>query len=396
MDSDTQRPEPGTTAGVTRETWRARLGYGVATTLQLAVFFCAGLLCTMYASIHTEGAAFAGAFLCLALIYPCTLIHELGHWFAARRSGMKAVRVRVAALEVMPMRRGWRVRWRRPLKGEPAGAVIALGDPAHRHRRALLAFMAGGPAANAMAAAAAWLASWPLAGFAWGWIAVLVAGMNLAFAIANLIPRAGAKPTDGMWIWRLLRDRAPQFDTPQYRVIARSLFGCTADRLPESELAAVEQQPFPLSLVGLWFRLKASLHRGEWEAAAAMQPVVEALLAATDSRQRTAVRSLAACVRTELAFARAMHTGDASALTDDLMPRYAAWEEPHLWPRCLALRAALAGDRSGFEQWMTTSQRHARNSVDDSLPVSEAIIRGYVEAVLEARRVVAEAGSRAT
>lgn len=387
MDSDTPDRArgagtgPAQTPASTKPAWHGRLGGWTATALQLGVFVFAGFFCARYADTRLE-TPLVGALLCLALIYPCTLVHELGHWWAAWLAGMKVVRMRVAYLEVMPLRRGLKMRWRRRVKGEAAGAVVAFADPAKRGRLRQMAFMAGGPAANALAAGALWLAIGPLADMAWGWLAVPAMVMNLAFAAGNLVPRAGARPSDGMWLWRLLCGRAQAFDAPQYRIIALTLFGRTAERLPEDDLAALEAQPFPFSLVGRWFRLKAHMNRGEWGAAVAMREAVEASLAAADARLLAVMRSLIACMRTELAFAQAMHARDAGVLVDGLMPGYAIWEEPHLWPRCLALRAALAGDRDTYARRMAESEALARDSVDESLAASEAMIRGHMEASL--------------
>ena len=386
MDSDTSDRAPGAdtrkaqipaSAGHAR---LRRLGGWIAAALQLAVFFCAGFFCTRYIGGYLQSPLVA-AMLCVAWIYPCILIHELGHWWCARLAGMKVVRMRVAHVEVMALRRGVKLRWRRRMKGEAAGAVVAFADPAKPGRMRQIAFMAGGPAANALAAVAFWLASWPLSRVPWGWVAVPAAMMNLAFSAGNLIPRASARPTDGMWLWRLFRGRLQAFEAPQYRIIALTLFGRTAERLPEDDLAALEAQPFPVSLVAAWFRLKARMNRGEWAEAASMREAVEASLAAADAKPLAAVRSLIACVRTELAFAHAMHARDASGLADGLMPAYASWEEPHLWPRCLALRAAFAGDRAEYGRRMAESDARVRESVDDSLAASEAMIRGHMEAL---------------
>lgn len=381
-ESSTQRPA----AAAAGRDWRTRLWTWFATALQFAVLFGAGAyigLCTGKALWYSDLVVFIALGLSVLLIYPCALVHELGHWLAARLGGMKVVRMRISHIEVMPLRRGLRMRFRRRMKGEPAGAVVAFADPARRRDRPLLMFMAGGPAANLLAAMLLILADRWLAATAWGWLAMPAAAMNLALAVANLIPKPGATPTDGLWLWRLLRGRAPQFDVPFQRVVSLSLFGCTADKLPADQLSALEAQPFPFSLVGAWYRLKAHQNRGEWEQAVAMRPGVETLLASANPKQHTALRSLIACIRTELAFAEAMHTRDAGVLADDLLPAYAAWEEPHLWPRCVALRAALAGDRESFAHWAAISRACTEDSIDESAAAGEAAVRRSMEALLE-------------
>ena len=87
---------------------------------------------------------------------------------------------------------------------------------------------------------------------------------------------------------------------------------------------------------------------------------------------------MGALVRTELAFADAMLSGDASGLTDGLLPKATAWIVPTLWPRCLALRAMLAGDMTGAERLLDETKHFAEQSMDKALPKSEALIRAYM------------------
>jgi len=83
--------------------------------------------------------------------------------------------------------------------------------------------------------------------------------------------------------------------------------------------------------------------------------------------------AMGALVRTELAFADAMHSGNTSGLTDGLLPKATGWMFPARWPRCLALRAILARDITGAERLLDEAKRYAEQSMDKALPKSGGV-----------------------
>jgi Zn-dependent protease len=357
--------------------WRWRVVFGAAWLLRWAV----GILCCVpalgwgMAWLGSE-TVFALALVVWALMFaPAVVIHELGHYAAARVVGMLVLSVRLGPLLLAMRRRGFRARWQpQPAGPRVAGCVYAVAGGARPSRNQKLAFTLGGSLANLAAAlvlAACGLAWRPLG---LGWCCLMFASMNVVVGMANLLPSRKGSGNDGYQLLCLLLN-PPEPEPPQQRLYRLSLFGCTADRLPEADLAALEQGPFPLPLEACWYRLKAAQNRGEWERAAAMADTLDALLAGWDAQESRAWRDWLAVTRTELAFSRAMHAHDADALAEDVLTSEAAWWQPHLRPRCQALRAALQGDREGYVRLLERSRRLADNAVDRALPISEGMIR---------------------
>jgi len=134
----------------------------------------------------------------------------------------------------------------------------------------------------------------------------------------------------------------------------------------------------PMPLTALWYRLKAHQNRGEWQQAAQLRETYDHLMQALPDATRQKLEGVSAVLRTELAFAHAMQSGDASGLSDELLPKAMAWTIPSLWPRCLALRALFAGDTVGAERLLDDTKRLAEQSMDRALSKSEASIRAHM------------------
>ena len=308
-----------------------------------------------------------------------TIIHELGHYAAARWAGMTVMHVRFGSIEVIPQQQGWRVRWNAQQKIRVGGFVVAACDPRRPMRPQALCLVAGGPLANLVAVAIFVVLAnvWPSA--VAGPLLWTCATLNAGVALGNLLPTSRGKGTDGM---RLLtwapKDVESDPRLVYLRLQALSMAGVTADRLPGDQIAALESMAIPMPLIALWYRLKAHQNRGEWQSAAQLRETYESLMQALPDTARPKMVAANAVLRTELAFAEAMQSGDASGLTDGLLPKATAWLVPSLWPRCLALRAILAGNIVEAERLLDETKRYAEQSMDKALPKSEALIRAYM------------------
>ena len=360
--------------------WRWRAIFGAARVLQWAV---GGVCCVLalgsgMAWLGTD-TAFVLALLVWALMFtPAVAIHEFGHYVAARLAGMMVLSVRVGSLQLAMRRRGFRARWHPlPKRTLIAGYVDAVAGDVRSPRRQQLAFMLGGPLANLVAASILVVCGLALRPNGPGWCCLMFASMNVVVGMVNLLPSRKGSGNDGYWLLCLLLNPSEP-ESPQQRLRRLSLFGCTADRLPEADLAALEQGPFPLPLEACWYRLKAAQNRGEWGRAIAMADTLDALLAERDARQLRAWCDWLSITRTELLFSRAMHTRDADVLAEDTLTPEASWWVPHLRPRCQALRAALQGDREACVRLLDRSRRFAEHAVDRALPLSEEMLRAHM------------------
>ena len=315
----------------------------------------------------------------MLLAFATTIVHELGHYAAAKWSGMTVTQVRFGRIEVVPQQRGWRVRWNAQQKIQVSGFVVAACNSGRPMQPQVLFMIIGGPAANLVTAVifAALAALWSSATV--GPLAVTFAIFNASAGIINLLPTSRGSGTDGMslliWGQRGL-EHSPTLACT--RLQALSIAGVTADQLPVDQIAALDSQVMPMPLMALWFRLKAYQNRGEWLQAAQLQEAYDQLMQAVPDATKATLDPTCAQLRTELAFSRAMQSRDAAALNDNLLPKAWAWTIPSLWPRCLALRALLHGDITNAQQLLDDVQRFADQSLDKALPKSEAMIRTHM------------------
>lgn len=360
-------------AGLAR--WANRLGVFIQ-----GLIACTGWIIGMALCALALGDAGSVVFLPLLLVMPLMLaavvIHEGGHYLAARSAGMTVLRMGIGRVELMPQRHGWRIRWAARGKIKAAGYVIATHDPARPLRTQSLRMIVGGPGANLVAAVIVGLLALPWLPHAVAWLTLAFALVNATVGLANLIPSSRGLGSDGLllWLWRdRQREHSPQL--AHVRLLALTVSGLTADRLPQDHLAELDGQPAPMPMVALWYRLKAHQNRGEWQQAAAAQAAFEQLSQALPPAMKRDLADFLACIRTELAFSRAMRDTDGGGLVDGLLPKQATWSAPVLWPRCLALRALLEGDRTKAQCLLDEVQQLAGQSLDRALAPSEALIR---------------------
>lgn len=367
--------------------WANRLGV-----LMQGVLACVGWVLGIALCALALGDAGSVAFFPLALLLPLWLVavvvHEGGHYAAARAAGMVVLYVRIGRIEVAAQRHGWRIRWAPARMVRAAGYVVAVHDPARPLREQSVRMTWGGPGANLLVA----VVLGPMA-FLWlphaaAWLMLAFAVLNAVMGVANLIPSSRGIGSDGLHLlqWRD-RQRALAPGAAHAHLLALTVSGVTAEQLPADLLDALDVQPAPMPLVALWYRLKASQHRGEWQAAAEQQTVFERLHGELPPALRSGLAEFIACIRTELAFSSAMRDGDAGVVTDGLLSRATSWSAPTLRPRCLALRALLDGDPAEGQRLLDEVQCAARQSVDRALLVSEMLIQRQMLALMAANPV---------
>ncbi|MFT3806357.1 hypothetical protein [Arenimonas sp.] len=325
----------------------------------------------------------------LVFYFAAIAIHETGHAFAARAAGMTLVRGAFFHWQCVFSRRGWRWR-RRGSQRTPSAFVMAWPDPARALRPQMLWFVSGGVLANlASASVLALLGSWvpaPANGFMLGF-----AVLHLELAVINALPMVSGCPTDGLnflaW-WR--RDFEQHPAAQCMRLLGRSITGTTADQLPDGEVAALAKGRDGVQLIHGWIVMKAAQNRGEWQKAAEAGDRLDAAIAALPAPAVAANKDFRWQVALETAFFRSLVAGSPDAMRQIPFNANGDWFAPHLWPRCQALIAAFDGDTAARDLLLVESQRHAEDSIDRALPISEA---GLTDAVVTLRGLTGEQAS---
>lgn len=372
-----------------------KLANALARVLQIALMVAGLMIAAIYGmALFGDGGFGKATLLWLVLQYAAVVVHELGHYAGARLGGMKVSVVQIATLQFIPLRRGFRWRWMpQPKKSELGGYVMAYAHPARPARQARWLFTAGGPVANLLVAALLAGLGELLRPHAIGWLCLTFAANNAAMGLANLVPRMGTLPSDGLQLWSLWRAGPDYVEDVTARLTGASLAGCTADRLPEPDLVELEGRGAFGRLYALWYRLKADQNRGEWAQAVARQDTIDELVREIDPRRLIPWNEFLQTLRAEIAFSRAVAAKDGAALGNDLLPPRQAWYMPHFRPRCLALQAALAGDEAQCAQWLDACRRQAEQSNDAALPISEAMIAAHIRALLGRSAAAASAAA---
>lgn len=358
--------------------WPNKIAGYVGGALMFGCGVVAWTLCTSWFGGRSPNPAMGAALVCL-LILPSVLVHELGHYAGARLAGMTVLIVNVLGLELHPQRRGWRLRRSRRRLTGISGYVLASPSLSRPMRPQMLVLIAGGPAANFLIAAACGIVGWLVFPGPEGRLLLAFATLNAGFCVVNLIPRQTPMPSDGLSLYTWLRgvdENAP--DLAFTRILARSIAGQTADEIAGDELAALDSLPAQFPIIALWFRFKADQNRGDWQAAVAHADTLGALVKALDPAVRTAISEFLALFRMELAFSRAMLTGDGAWLENGRLTPKLLKSSPWLLPRCEALKATLRGDERRCAELLEVSRRHADNSVEAAVGRSEARLREYM------------------
>ena len=319
--------------------------------------------------------SFLGIALTPLFAYLAVAIHELGHWAGARAGGMTVYFVYVGPVQMQPLRRGLRVRWRKP-ESKAQGMVRAFPDPHRPIRRQLLLITLAGPIANLLAAfvlgaaGVVWITSW--CGVALMGFAVL----NLALAIGNLLPTERTSASDGLVILRALR--IVDEDAPELilmRLNGMAIKGATVDELPLADVAKLEAMAMPMPLVHLWYSIKRHQHAEEWRQAADLQQRFDALVAEVPDASKRKLANFLASITCELRFCRAMMGLPLTEPIDQGLSDDLDWLAPSLRPRCQALAAIREGKSDLARSRLADSERWASRSIDLSLERSEKILR---------------------
>jgi peptidase M50-like protein len=306
--------------------------------------------------------------------------HEIGHLVAARLAGMTPFGLQVGPLCLSATRRGWRFRSRR-IAQRVSGYAIAFPDPARPVRSQFTVMTWGGPIANlGIAALAAIALTFAHRAEIVSFLVAIGAG-NALMGLANLLPSRRTFYSDGMALLNWHRE-ASEHDAPAVyaRLMGRSVRGTTADRLPEDEVAFIEAQPLPYSLVAFWLRLKAAQNQHDWQRVDELGTQLAKMTEAMTPEQFRTNPILIELARAEIAFSRALMHRDAHLLDVELTKSVKAWA-PECVLRMAALRAALADDARTRDRKLADAARSAARSVDLALEKSEAMIAEAVLAV---------------
>lgn len=345
----------------------------------LSGWFLAALMLGL--TIKSEWQPFLAMFLASLLVIVGVLVHEGGHYLGARCCGMPVLQVRIAAVELQALRRGWRLRWSPQLKRSRLGGYVMVASNAQRPLRGQWMVMAlGGPLLNLLVGCAA-----IGLGLLWqgvpGAIALAFAIVNLVLGVGNLLPVHGVLPSDGMLLlgWYLHRDdQRPEL--AQARLLALTVAGVPSAQLPAPDLERLARGTVAEALVAFGYRLNARQDRGDWSGVLQMEQELDELLAAR-AGELTGMSVLIELLRGELVFSRVYLQRDASILKSLPLGADVDWYAPWLRPRCLALQAILEGDRQQGEAYVQQALQAAQSCVVLSQGKSEALLAEHLRAL---------------
>lgn len=113
--------------------------------VQMLISMCGVLAATTLLAICIDSdiAPFWALLMASVLTILSICVHEGGHYLGAKWSHMTVLAVRIAAVEILPLRRGWRMRWSPRVKRlNVGGYVMAASDPYRSMRRQTIMFTA--------------------------------------------------------------------------------------------------------------------------------------------------------------------------------------------------------------------------------------------------------------
>lgn len=355
------------------------------------LIFIAAAVLFMAAVVSLEApGGFLGEMLLLVALFwfvsfTSIAVHEFGHYLAARQQGVWVLAVRVGELQGVARRQGWRWRWRWQRQLRIGGEVRFASRSGRRMRNTNLVIVAGGAVANLAVALLAAAGIWIAGDSVLAHVLVMVAAWNAAMGLTNLLPLTTPAATDGWMLLYWLRrpdERAPEL--AYARVLAQQLDGRAVSDLDDADIDAMAQQQQPMPLIALFYRVQQLQEAGDWnrvhELADALSRQVEALPPAA----RTALKEFLLLLQAEIAFAQSASAGDA-ALLPSSVPEHALWYHRALWPRCLALRAALDGDVAACEQHLGAAMAAAEDTVNSNGATGEAAVAEQVRRIARER-----------
>ncbi len=318
---------------------------------------CLGGLALMLRAVHLRLGMSPKDYLLVILLYfiimwTTSVIHESGHIVTARWASMTVLSIQVGALQGMAMTRGWRFRWhpRGPRSGlSVSGSVLAIPNLDRSLRAQHISYAIGGPFANLIASLSAML----LACLAWSYsresaselvnALLSFAVYNAAIGAANLLPFACPNPSDGLQLLQWLKSGNRACRVGAYvRFLALSIQGVLEEDLPGDVVTELAVLPPPYSLISIQIRLKTAQHSGRWSEVHELEDELDRMLGNIDRQLVATIEDLISIIRMEIIFTKAMELEDESQLSSSILTAGATWWLPSLWPRCLALRAALS------------------------------------------------------
>lgn len=328
-----------------------------------------------------------GLLLGFVAIYQSIFVHEFGHLLGARLGGMTVMRLRVGRWDFRMRRRGWTFSRQPKHPQKLAGYVMAFADPRGPWRRQHVWFNAGGPLANLVVAGLAGLVSLALEDGPAQGLLLAVAATNACMGVANLLPVQGKlkQVSDGLWMlrwWRGMDAAHPQLAFA--RLMGLSCSGLCADQVPEEDLQVLESQDSPMPLVALYIRLRALQIQGRWQEAAALDSSFQVQRNALPEALQKVLYDMLRLIGAELAFAQAVASRSALGLFDELLPQRLQREYTSIWARCLAMRAAAAGDQQEFRRQLDRAVAFARLSPDLSQEAEELRMQKHLLELLPA------------
>lgn len=332
----------------------------------------AGLALAHYFTTKFEFLGFA----LVPVIWLATVwVHEYGHVLGGRAVGMTPHLMQVGPLLLWKQRWGWRLQWHRKRR-DYGGLTMAFINPDIDYRQQQMVMTIGGPAANLLVAmimgwGALYIEERDMDGFLWG-----LAVLNLAMALANLLPKRGTLASDGMLLLDLYKgidEESPEFLIAHLNGL--SVKGTTADKLPVDILAKLESQPAPYPLFQTWYVVKGLQNRNEWAQVVALEPLVEDRISKLSPELEMAMSELAAQMRCEIAFSKVMTGQKLDHTIDQALTMNSDWSNPGLRARCHALMAVRQGNEALARSLLEKSRRSVSRSIDLALHASEASIR---------------------
>lgn len=316
------------------------------------------------------------------------VVHELGHVLAALAVGARVLGMGVWPLWIARRRRGVRLHWGMSMRGT-AGLALAIPSFQRDLPCQMIAFAAGGPLANLVAAALAF--AWWFAGPASPIVAASAfafAVLSLATGIGNLLPFRAPHSSDGATILAWCRNGA-ELDSSR-RVLATydaSLRGVLASEMVDKDIAAFESDDaIGLRFFGRYMALRAAQQRGDEADFGAVMQRCRADLDGVDPVTYAALRPLWCAFLIEEAFERAC-AGQVSRIDVEVGVLSRIARAVRL--RLDAANALAGGEFDAFERLLRQAREETEGEYDASARRAEAALHQRLQTLRAAATRVA-------